>query len=226
MAKKNEINKQDEGLNEVNEAMSTAGAWVEKNSTLLTVIVSAIIVIIGICIALNVYVFKPKALEASNEIAKTVVYFSAGEWEKALQGDEADCLGFEEIADQYSWYQEGELAALYAGICHYKLGNYEDAAAYLKKFSADDLTIDPASRQLLGDAYVQMGDLNKAAVAFRSAANSKNDIIAPMSLKKAGLVYLELDDKKSAKKVFEMIKDEYPTSTEAMDIDKYIALAE
>ena len=136
------------------------------------------------------------------------------------------CRGFEAIADEYSLYQEGELAALYAGICHYKLGEYDEAAKYLKKFSADDMTIDPAARQLLGDAYVQMDELEKAATAFRSAANSENEIVAPMSLKKAGFVYLELGDKKEAKKVFEMIRQQYPNSSEASDIDKYIALTE
>jgi TolA-binding protein len=88
------------------------------------------------------------------------------------------------------------------------------------------MTIDPAARQLLGDAYVQMDELEKAATAFRSAANSENEIIAPMSLKKAGFVYLELGDKKEAKKVFETIRQKYPTSSEASDIDKYIALTE
>ena len=47
-----------------------------------------------------------------------------------------------------------------------------------------------------------------------------------MSLKKAGLVYLELDKKQSAKKAFESLKANYPQSQEAQDIDKYIALAE
>ncbi|MBR1922606.1 MAG: tetratricopeptide repeat protein [Paludibacteraceae bacterium] len=226
MAKNNNFQKQDENLENVNEAVSATGTWVEEHSAMLTWIVVAIAAVVLGCIAINKYVFKPKALEASNENAKAVVYFAAGEWEKALNGDDAECIGFEAIADEYSWYQAGELAALYAGICHYQLGNYEEAAKYLKKFSADDLTIDPAAHQLLGDAYVQMDELEKAAVAFRSAANSGNEIVAPMSLKKAGFVYLELGDKKAAKKVFETIKNDYPSSAEAADIDKYIALSE
>ena len=80
--------------------------------------------------------------------------------------------------------------------------------------------------QLLGDAYVQMDDYAKAVKAFESAAKSGNDIIAPMSLKKAGLVYLELGNKAAAKKAFETIKSDYPASTEAQDIEKYIAIAE
>jgi TolA-binding protein len=118
------------------------------------------------------------------------------------------------------------LAALYAGVCYYQLGQYEDAAAYLSKFSAEDLTIEPAALQLLGDAYVQLEEYGKAAKAFEAAAKSGNDLIAPMSLKKAGFVYLELGNKAAAKKAFETIKADYPASTEAQDIEKYIAIAE
>ena len=175
---------------------------------------------------MNTYVIKPKAVEVSNENAKAVTYFMQGDWEKALNGDDAECLGFQAIADEYKCYQGGKLAALYAGVCYYQLGQYEDATAYLSKFSADDLTIEPAALQLLGDAYVQMDDYAKAAKAFESAAKSGNDIIAPMSLKKAGLVYLELGNKAAAKKAFETIKSDYPASTEAQDIEKYIAIAE
>ena len=96
----------------------------------------------------------------------------------------------------------------------------------LKKFKADDVNIAPAAAQLLGDAYVQLEDYNKAVSAFEAAAKSGNEIIAPMSLKKAGLAYMELGKKASAKKAFEAIKANYPTSAEAQDIDKFIALAE
>ena len=150
----------------------------------------------------------------------------AGDFEKALHGDDAECVGFEQIADDYSWYQTGKLAALYAGICYYQVGEYEDAAKYLKKFSAKDLTIDPAASQLLGDAYVELGEYGKATAAFEAAAKSGNELIAPMSLKKAGIVYLEQGDKRAAKKAFEQVKADYPASTEAQDIDKYIAIAQ
>ena len=224
--KKDEFVKQDEQLQEVNEALTGAGKWIEDNANLISWIVCGIAVLVCACIALNNYVFKPKALEASNENAKAVVYFMAGNYDKALNGDEAECIGFEAIADEYSWYQQGKLAALYAGICYYELGQYEDAAKYLKEFSAEDLNIDPAAHQLLGDAYVELQEYGKAAKAFEVAAASGNEVIAPMSLKKAGIVYLHEGEKGKALKAFKTIKDEYPASSEAQDIDKYIAIAE
>ena len=205
MAKK-DFQKEDAQLENVNEVLSTTGQWVEKNSNTITwCMVAVIAVVVGI-VAINNYVIRPKAMEASNENAKAVNYFMQGEWEKALHGDDAECAGFEAIA--------------------YKLGEYEDAARFLKKFSADDLTIDPAARMLLGDAYVQLDELDKAAKAFLSAASSDNEVIAPIALKKAGIVYMEQDNKKAANRVFAQIRDNYPASSEASDIDKYIALTE
>ncbi|MBR1877718.1 MAG: tetratricopeptide repeat protein [Paludibacteraceae bacterium] len=227
MAKKNqEFAKQDERLEEVNETLTGAGKWIEDNANLISWCVAGIAIVVMGVIALNQYVFKPKALEASNENAKAVVYFMAGDFEKALNGDDAECIGFEAIANEYKHYQQGELAALYAGICYFEKGEYEEAAKYLKKFSADDLNIDPAASQLLGDAYVELQEYAKAAKAFEAAAKSGNDIIAPMSLKKAGIVYLHEGKKAQAKHAFETIKSDYPASNEAQDIDKYIAIAQ
>ncbi len=225
MAKKKQT-VEDQNLENVQEALNTTSAWIEKNQNKLTWAVTIIVAIVVGVLALNTYVIKPKAVEVSNENAKAVTYFMQGDWEKALNGDDAECIGFQSIADEYKCYQGGKLAALYAGICYYQLGQYEDAAAYLSKFSADDLTIEPAALQLLGDAYVQLEEYGKAAKAFEAAAKSGNDIIAPMSLKKAGFVHLELGNKVAAKKAFETIKADYPASTEAQDIEKYIAIAE
>ena len=225
MAKKN-LKKEDEQLQNVGEAISTASQWFEKNQNLLEWILIGVIAVVAGVVALSHYVIKPKGLEAANENAKAEAYFLQGDYTKALNGDEADCIGFEQVAADYGFYQQGKLAALYAGICYYQLGEYDQAAKFLKKFSAKDLTIDPAASQLLGDAYVELGEYNKAISAFKAAAKSGNKLIAPMSLKKAGLVYLEMDNKKAAKQALETIKAEYPMSQEAQDIDKYIAIAQ
>jgi len=223
---KEKFKKEDEQLENVNEALGSAGQWIEDHQNLLLGIVAGIVVVVLGFIGVRKYVIEPHALEASNENAKAVNYFLQNDWEKALNGDDAECIGFLAIADEYAMYQEGELASLYAGICYYQLGQYEEAIEYLKKFSAGDMMIDPASHQMLGDAYVQLGELDKAVKAFDAAAKSGNELIAPKSLKKAGLVYMQQGKKAEAKKCFEQIRDNYPQSMESQDIDKYIVLAQ
>ena len=223
---KNDFKKEDQNLENVQEQLTTAGMWIEQNRNMLEWIVLGVVAVVFGCVMLNNYVIKPKRVEASNENAKAVVYFQQGDFEKALNGDDAECIGFAEIADKYGRYQQGKLAALYAGICYAELKDYENAAAYIKKFDADDLNIAPAAAQRLGDIYVELDELDKAAACFEKAAKSGNEIIAPMSLKKAGLLYLEQGKKAQAKKAFEAIKSNYPASQEAQDIDRFIALAD
>lgn len=225
MAKKN-FKKEDEQLQNVGEALSTAGQWFEKNENIITWVLTGVIIVVLGVVALNRYVIIPKGLEAANENAKCETYFLAGDYAKALNGDEADCLGFEEVANNYGVFKQGKLAALYAGICYFEQGEYEEAAKFLKKFNAKDLTLNPAASQLLGDAYVELEDYAKAAHAFEAAAKSGNQMIAPMSLKKAGIVYLEMGNKAAAKKAFTTIKNDFALSQEASDIDKYIAICE
>ena len=228
MAKKNQkFVKEDEQLESVNQTLTGAGKWIEDHSTLLiSCVVGIAVVILGVML-LKQEVFNKKALLASNENAKSVIFFMAGDYEKALVGDEeAECEGFLNTAKKYGFYQEGKLAALYAGLCYFEKGEYEDAVEYLKKYSSNDLTIGPAAKQKLGDAYIELQDYTNAIKAFEAAAKSGNEIIAPMSLKKAGLAYLHEDNKAKALKAFQTIKEKYPASTEAQDIDKYIAIAE
>ena len=223
MAKK-DFKKEEQNLENVQEALNTTSAWIEANQNKLTWAITILVAVVLGVMALNTYVLKPKAVAASNENAKAVVYFTQGNYELALNGDDADCIGFEAIANDYKCAQAGKLAALYAGVCYYQLGDYAASAEYLAKFSAKDLNIEPAALQLLGDAYVQMEDYSKAAKVFGAAAKSGNKIVAPMSLKKLGFVQMELGNNSAAKKAFETIKNEYPMSMEAQDIDKYIAL--
>lgn len=217
-----EQKKEEAAVEEMQEQISRSAQWIEDNANLLSWIVCGIVVVVCGFIALNRYVFEPKSLEASDETAKAIYLFDAGNYEQALNGDDNEVLGFAEIADSYKLYKAGKLAALYAGICEYKLGEYDEAAKYLSRFDADDINMGPAAKMLLGDAYVELEDYSKAAKAFEAAAESQNDLIAPMALKKAGFVYMEQGKEKAAQKAFEQIKNNYPQSNEAQDIDKYI----
>ena len=236
MAKK-KVTKQDEQLESVNEALSRSERWIEENQKMLTIVVTAIVVVVFAVIAINQWVIKPNAVAASNENAPAEVYFQQAEqaalqgdtakaaelYKKALEGDDAECVGFLEVAENYS-NQEAELAALYAGICYAELGQYEEAAEYLKKFSAKDVTVAPAAQMRLGDVYVELDNLEEAAKAFENAAEADNEIIAPVAMMKAARVYIKLEDKASAKRVMEALKKQYPGTQEAQEADKYLPL--
>ncbi|MBQ7449726.1 MAG: tetratricopeptide repeat protein [Paludibacteraceae bacterium] len=214
--------KQQEENAVVEESFTKVGKWIIDNQNMLMwCLIVVLLIVLGV-MAFNNYYRKPRAAAANEEVAKAVVYFAQQDYEKALNGDEEDCIGFLAINDKYGSTKGGKLAALYAGLCEYNLGEYEEAVRLMKKFSADDDIVDPAAKMKIGDAYAQLDDNKNAVAYFEKAAQSGNEVLAPIALKKAGLAYQALGDEKAAQKAFNAIKEKYPQSSVASDIDKYI----
>ena len=79
----------------------------------------------------------------------------------------------------------------------------------------------------IGDAYMQLGDYKQAASHYQKAASSKaNDFSTPMFLMKEGLALEQAGDYAGALKSYERVNREYPNSSEARDIEKYIERAQ
>jgi tetratricopeptide (TPR) repeat protein len=141
----------------------------------------------------------------------------------ALNGD-GNYLGFIDIAKDYKFTKSGNLALYSAGICNLHLGNFQEAIDYLDKYSKKDKVLGSLAIGATGDAYVELGDLEKGISKYIEAADfAKNSFNTPVYLMKAGELY-ELNGKFSeALKVYERIETEYPESTEGTSIEKYIA---
>ncbi len=96
----------------------------------------------------------------------------------------------------------------------------------LKSFSANDQMVSPAIVGLIGDCYVNAGNVKEGISYFEKAAKSAdNEVISPIYLKKAGIAYESLQQYADAVKSYTQIKEKYFNSMEAADIDKYIARA-
>ena len=71
---------------------------------------------------------------------------------------------------------------------------------------------------------LQLGEIDNAISYYEKAANyNDNELVTPTFLLKAGWAYEVKQENEKALKAFEKIKEEYPRSREARDIDKYIA---
>ncbi len=79
----------------------------------------------------------------------------------------------------------------------------------------------------MGDAYVELGNLDKAASSYKSGIdNYKNNFSSPIMLKKLGIVYEELENFSGALQTYETIESKYPDSPEGREIKKYIGRVE
>jgi tetratricopeptide (TPR) repeat protein len=221
--KKNE--KIDPGFEAVENALSRTEQYIEENKKSLSIIVGAIVLVVGGYLLYTRVILAPKEKEAQSQIFRAEQYFEQDSFLLALEGD-GDALGFIDIIDDYGMTNTANLAQYYAGVSYLRLGEYENAIEHLKKFDSNDKLVSVIALGALGDAYVELGEINKAVTFFVKASNkSKNDFTSAIFLKKAGLAYEALNNYKKAVLMYEKIKKLYPNSEEARDIDKYIQAA-
>jgi tetratricopeptide (TPR) repeat protein len=220
---KKEVNAPTQVEANIGEILSKSEKFIETYKKTIVVAVSAIILLIAVILAARQYYFLPKEKEAQSAIFPGENYMANQQWELALNGNEADYIGFLGVIEDYGITKTAQLAKAYAGICYYHLNKPEEALNYLKDYKAKDKVVAPVINGLIGDCYVDLGKAEEGVKYFNKAAtNAGSDFISPVYLKKAGIAYESLLDYKNAIKAYNTIKDKYPNSQEASDIDKYI----
>ena len=232
MAKKTE----QQGAVELSETLNKSEAFFLKYKKPILIAVAAIIVIVLGCILVKNYVLEPREQEASTVLAKGQEYFNAQQYDKALKGDGAGFTGLINVANDFSSTDAGNLANLYIGLCyaHQQKPDWKKALEYVEKFDTnDDMEISPASQMALGDIYANNDQLDKAVDCFKKAAQmadkqaeeNTNLSIAPLALKKAGIILESQNKKAEALEIYKDIKKKYVNSAAFQDIDKYIERA-
>lgn len=211
---------------EVEEIVSKSEQFIENNSKKIIYGIIALALVVGAVLGIKHGYLIPQEKKAKAAMFKGEFYFGKDSFNLALNGNGADYEGFEAILDQYSNTASGNLAKAYAGICYYKMGNYDKAIERLKSFSGSDQMISPTLTGMIGDCLVNMGKVKEGIGYFEKAVKeADNAVISPIYLKKAGLAYESLKQYNEALKAYTTIKEKYFNSMEASDIDKYITRA-
>jgi TolA-binding protein len=196
-----------------------------RNKKNINVAIVAIVVLVGGYFGVKKYYLEPKEQEAQVEIFKAQRAFEVDSFALALKGN-AKFKGFNDIAEEYSGTAAGNLAHYYAGICLLRTGDFAGAINMLESFSSDNALVGPLAAGLLGDAYVESGDVEKGAKQYLKAARmNKNKATSPVFYKKAGIAFEELKKYDEAVEAYTTIKTDYADAQEGSDIEKYIARA-
>ena len=192
----------------------------EKNKNLVYGGIIALILIIG-----GGYYYKnimmPKAEdEAQSYMFDAQYYFEQDSFELALNS------GFLDVIDEHSGTKAANLAHYYAGLCYYNLKQYDDAIEHLKAYDKDDEILGALAYGVLADCQMETGDTDDALANYKKAANfSDNEASAPYLLKKAAIAFENNGDVQQALDFYNKIKKDFPNTTVATDIDKYIGRA-
>ena len=221
------VNNKEQGTHEDALTQSEV-AFLKYKKPIIIAVIAIVVVVAGFFLYKN-FVSEPREDEASTELAKSQTLFNGQQYDQAL-------AGFQKIQSDYSGTDAGNLANLYVALCyaHQAKPNWAKALENAEKFStSDDEMISPASQMALGDIYANNNQNDKAVECFKKAAkmadseaaDNVNLSIAPLALRKAG-VLLESEGKKAeALEIYKNIKKTYVNSPIYQDIDKYIERA-
>ena len=183
-------------------------------------------IIVGAIVLFLAYIFlyqNPRQVTAKNQIFKAEQYFALDSLTKAVKGD-GNNPGFENILSDYSGTESANLANYYLGSIYLREGQFQKAIDKLSDYTAKDDLTGSLRLGMIGDAYSELNNFNKAVEYYQKAESAKpNSFTSPMYLMKEGLVLEAQKQNGKALIVYQRIKKEYNESTQARDIEKYIA---
>jgi tetratricopeptide (TPR) repeat protein len=214
--------KKDDIIIDVEERWERIENYFIDNKKPVSIIGTIIVVLVLGFVGVKYWYIPGQEQDAEMAIYRAQAYFAEDSINKAIKGD-ASNLGFESIADQYSWTPAGHLANYYLGVCYYSRREYQKSLDYLEKFDAGDILVSANAAGVMGDDEMQLGNKDKALEYYLEAVKrSDNKLTAPLYLKKAAFVSELANNYAQAVALYQRIKTEYYTSQEAQDIDKYI----
>ena len=218
-------------FNTLDEGSSQTQQWVERNQNKILGLV-AIISIIVICVfAYSKLIKEPKESSAFNKMYfaqkkfdEAVLINNDSMYNIALNGDDLN-MGMLQIIDEFGGTNAANLAHYYSGIMYLKMNDYPNSIKYLSEFSSDDILLSSLATGSIGDAFAELNQFDDAFDYYVKASKSNNNYSSPMYLFKAGIVAMRLNKFNRAEEYFSIIKQDYPNSTEAKNIDAFISKA-
>ena len=222
--KKQSKKKEEETLIDLVSARDQAQGFLDRNQNLVFGILVGVVVIIGGVFAYNKFIVEPKQDEAVLQIWKAEEQFSRDSFNLALANPGGGYDGLSNIVDDYGNVPTGNAATYYAGISCLQTGKYEAAISYLKDVKADGQVLGIMKHGALGDAYSETNDFSKAMSSYKAAINATpNEALTPIYLLRYGLLNEKEGKPAEAKKAYQRIKDEFPTSTQSRDADRFLS---
>lgn len=210
---------------DVESAYDKTEQFFEDNQKVILGVVAALIIIIGGYVGWKKFIIAPKEAEAASQMFRAEQYFQQDSFRIALDG-KGQYPGFLQIIDDYSMTDAANLSYYYAGVSYLHLGEYENAIEYLGKFDSDDEVLSVIAEGATGDAYMELGETDKAISAYMAAADDKtNKFTSPVYLMKAAQALEGKGEFEKAVKLYERLEKEFPTSNEGRAADKYKARA-
>jgi tetratricopeptide (TPR) repeat protein len=207
---------------QLEDSLHKAEDFFNKNKNSIITALLVIVVIVGGTFAYSRFIKGPNEKKAQNMVFHAQQYFERDSFRLALNGD-GNYEGFLKVIDKYGSTKTGELAKYYAGVSYVKLGEFQKAVDMLSSFNGGDQLVQAMAYGLTGDAYMELGKTEQGIEFYKKAGHhSNNDLTAPTYLFRAGMALEKANKPADAVAVYKEIRDKFPNSPEAREMDKYL----
>ncbi|MBS1515630.1 MAG: tetratricopeptide repeat protein [Bacteroidetes bacterium] len=190
--------------------------YFNRNKNQVLIIGGAIIVIV---IGIILFTSKRSAQNEDASVALTKIRpsYEAGNFQAAINGDSLGNKGLLFIVNEYGSSENGQLAKLMLANAYYGLRDFQNALKYYDDFGGSNKLSKVAAITGIASVKEAQNDYVGAAKEFERAANyDKDNPFRDEYLFYAGRDFAMGNDKASAKRVFDQLKNDFPKS-------KYIA---
>ena len=212
-----------ETLISIDEISDSVTSYYEKYKNIILGVGGGLLVLFAGYYAYKNFYLAPKQKEAVQQMTRAEQLFAKDSFDLALSNPGGGFPGFKDIASKYSGTNAGNLANYYSGVCLLQTGKAAEAIPFLENFDAEGSTLPLMKLSLLGDAYADQNNYDKALSYYQKASNSdKNEAITPFVLMKLGMLAEKMGKQKEAAEAYQKIKDEYATTSFGRNIDKYL----
>jgi tetratricopeptide (TPR) repeat protein len=163
--------------------------------------------------------------KATAMLAKVTQYYDEGRYELAVNGvPQEGTQGLQAIVDELGSSRAGQIAKLYLANSYFAMKNYDKALSIYDDISMSDKMITASTYAGMAACYEAKGDFSQAASYFeKAAAKNMAAVQAPENLQRSAANYAAAGKKEKAVELLQKLKKEFPTSSFARDVDRYIA---
>ena len=195
----------------------------EANKKRINTIVTVVLLAVVGGLAYTQLYRAPKVQKAATTVAWPHRMLEVDSFNLALNGN-AEHPGFLKVQKKYEGTPTANLCNHYIGVCYLHLGDFDKAIKYLEDFNGKGTQLSYASWGALGDAYMEKGDTKKGIEYYEKAAGDKDDdVYTPLYLYRLGVAYEISNQPEKAQEAYKKIRDEYPRTQVAQDIDRHLA---
>lgn len=187
--------------------------YYNDNKSQILSIAAAIIIIIGGFFGYQYY-SSAQENQAQELLSIAENYYNQGDFENALYGNDFELTyGFDQIADEFSGTNAGNLANYYAAVSSFELGDTENALNYINEFDVPEGILGVGPLVFHAKVYLANENYEAAAQKFVEAANwVENDVTTPSNLYQAAEAYYKAENYDRADELVTRIIEDYPQS--------------